>query len=362
MRRIWGVNWRGGAPPGGDRHPPEAQGPCQARAVPEAASSRATVFSPFRLGPLTLRNRVVKSATFEGMSRGGLPSAELVAFHRRLAAGGVALTTVAYGAVSPDARTFDTQMWLSPDTLPGLRRLTDAVHAEGGAAAIQLTHCGGFSKSARARTLGGPLAPSFGLNALGVAHGIPFTRAMSERDIETVVDDFGRGAAHAIEAGFDALEVHLGHGYLLSQFLSPATNRRRDRFGGSLEGRLRLPLAVVARVLEVAAGRVPVLAKTNLSDGFAGGLELPEAIEIAQALERAGVSAIVPSGGFTSKTPFFLLRGERPLRQMIEVDSSALQRMVLRTAGRFIIRAHPFEELFFLPMPCSRLLEPEGPW
>ena len=150
------------------------------------------IFSPFRLGPVSLRNRVVKTATFEGMTKDGVPTDALVAFHRALAAGKVALTTVAYGAVSPEARTFDTQMWLSPEAMPGLRKLTDAVHAEGGAASIQLTHCGGFSKSAAARAQGGPLAPSFGVNRLGVAHGIPFTRAMGPDDLRKVVDDFGR--------------------------------------------------------------------------------------------------------------------------------------------------------------------------
>lgn len=307
------------------------------------------VFSPARLGPLTLRNRVIKTATYEGMCPGGMPGDALVRHHRDLAAGGVGMTTVAYCAVSAGGRTFDEQMYMRPEVVAPLRRVTDAVHGEGAAVSLQLGHCGAFSKSKGLRPWG-PLGPSFGVNAYGVMSGVPFARAMAASDLAAVVDDFGRAAALALEAGFDALEIHLGHGYLLSQFLSPAVNRRRDGYGGSLENRARLPLEVVARVREVVAGRAAVVAKINLRDGFRGGLELPDAVGVAQRLEAAGIDGIVMSGGFTSRTPFYLFRGARPLREMIEVEQSALQRLVLRLVGARIIRAYPFEELFFLPL------------
>jgi 2,4-dienoyl-CoA reductase-like NADH-dependent reductase (Old Yellow Enzyme family) len=173
---------------------------------------------------------------------------------------------------------------------------------------------------------------------------------MTERDIARVVDDFGDAARLAVAAGFDALELHLGHGYLLSQFLSPALNRRRDRFGGELENRLRLPLAVVRRVRDTVGAGVAVLAKTNLRDGFRGGLELPDAIDVVRRLEADGIDAVVLSGGVTSRTPFYLFRGRRPLREMIAVEKSALQRLVLRALGPSVIREYPFEPLFFLPL------------
>lgn len=309
----------------------------------------SVAFTPGRLGPLALRNRVIKTATFEGMTPGGTPSEALISHHRTLAAGGVGMTTVAYCAVSADGRTFGEQLWMRPDVVPALRRLTDAVHAEGAAVSIQLGNCGGFSKNV---ALGwrGPLGPSFGVNAYGLMAGLPFVRAMSEADIAQVIDDFGTAARLAVSAGFDALELHLGHGYLLSQFLSPAFNRRRDRWGGDLDNRMRLPLAVMARVrAEVGAG-VAVLAKTNLRDGFRGGLELADAIGVAQRLEAAGIDGIVLSGGVTSRTPFYLFRGRRPLAEMIEVEKSALQRFVLRTVGPLVIKEYPFEPLFFLPL------------
>jgi 2,4-dienoyl-CoA reductase-like NADH-dependent reductase (Old Yellow Enzyme family) len=315
----------------------------------DAARMSSVAFESGRLGSLTLRNRIVKTATFEGMTPRGVPTDALLVHHRTLAAGGVGMTTVAYCAVSADGRTFGDQLWMRAEVVPALRRLTDAVHAEGAAVSLQLGHCGGFSKNADVRGRG-PLGPSFGLNAYGLTAGLPFVRAMSERDVARVVDDFEEAARLAVAAGFDALELHLGHGYLLSQFLSPALNRRRDRFGGDLENRMRFPLAVVRRVRETVGPGIAVLAKTNLRDGFRGGLELPDAIGVARRLEAEGVDGLVLSGGVTSRTPFYLFRGRRPLREMIAVEKSALQRLVLRVLGPIVIKEYPFEPLFFLPL------------
>lgn len=304
-------------------------------------------FTPYTLGELELRNRVVKTATYEGMTPGGVPSEALVAHHRALAAGGVGMTTVAYCAVSPDGRTFGEQLWLSDAALPGLRRLTDAVHAEGAAASLQLGHCGGFSKN-RAVRGGAPLGPSATINEYGFTSGLFRVRAMTADDIEQVVADFARAAATAKSLGFDAVELHLGHGYLLSQFLSPVFNRRRDGWGGSLEGRLRLPVAVVRAVRDAVGEGFPILAKTNLSDGLAGGLDLSESVEVARRLEAEGVDALVLSGGLVSKTPFYLLRGDRPLRQMVEVDRNPLQKVAITLLGPLRVRRYRFEEMFFL--------------
>jgi 2,4-dienoyl-CoA reductase-like NADH-dependent reductase (Old Yellow Enzyme family) len=307
----------------------------------------ADAFAPARLGPLSLRNRIIKTATYEGMCPGGIPSPQLVEHHRALAAGGVGLTTVAYCAVSADGRTFAEQMCMRPELVAPLRRLTDAVHREGAAASLQLGHCGWFTKN-KALSTRMPRGPSLAFNAYGLSAGKPFALAMSGAEVARVTLEFGVAAGLAREAGFDAVELHLGHGYLLSQFLCPATNRRKDEYGGSLDGRARLPLEVVRRVREVVGPGFPVLCKTNLRDGFRGGLELPDAVGIAQRLEREGVDALVLSGGFTSRTPFFLFRGRRPLAEMIEVEKSRLQKLALAWFGRSVIREYPFEEMFFL--------------
>jgi len=308
--------------------------------------------TPITLADLRLRNRVIKTATFEGMSPGGVPSAKLVEHHVALARGGVGMTTLAYCAVSPHGRTFADQLVMSAELVEQLRPLTEAVHAEGAAAAIQLGHCGGFSKDLEQRRHSppGPLGPSRAINLYGVLSGLVFTKKMGPAELDAVVEQFAIAAARAREAGFDAIELHLGHGYLLSQFLSPAINRRRDQYGGSLDNRLRLPLRVVRAVREAVGPRVPILCKTNLRDDIRGGLEVDESIEIARALEREGVDALVLSGGIVSKSAFYLLRGDRPLREMIAVENKPAQRMALRLFGPQVIAAHPFEELFFLPL------------
>jgi 2,4-dienoyl-CoA reductase-like NADH-dependent reductase (Old Yellow Enzyme family) len=308
--------------------------------------------TPLALADLRLRNRVIKSATFEGMSPGGIPSGKLLEHHAALARGGVGMTTLAYCAVSPHGRTFADQLVMSPELVPLLRPLTEAVHAHGAAVSIQLAHCGGFSKDLEQRRLTppGPLGPSRAINLYGVLSGLVFTKPMGEAELDAVVEQFASAAALAREAGFDALELHLGHGYLLSQFLSPALNRRRDAYGGSLENRLRLPLRVIRAVRGAVGAGVPILCKTNLRDEIAGGLELDEAVAIAQALEREGVDALVLSGGIVSKSAFYLLRGDRPLREMIAAEKKPMQRLALRVFGPQVIAAHPFEELFFLPL------------
>ncbi|MCB9683244.1 MAG: NADH:flavin oxidoreductase [Alphaproteobacteria bacterium] len=302
------------------------------------------VTAPVSVGPLRLRNRVVKTATFEGMSPGGRVGDALIDHHATLARHGVALTTVAYGAVAADGRTFADQLLVDEHAVPGLRALADAVHAHGGAVSLQLAHCGGFSKLAAS---GAPKGPSAAWNAYGLAEGVGRVRPMDEGDLASVVDAFARAARHAADAGFDAVEVHCGHGYLLSQFLSPAINRRRDAWGGSLDRRLRLPLDVVRAVRQAVGPDVAVLAKVNTRDGFAGGLEIDEAVDIAVALVEAGVDGLVPSGGVVFRTPFFLMRGGVPLAGMASVQEHALQRWSMRLFGSFIVRPFPYTSTFF---------------
>jgi 2,4-dienoyl-CoA reductase-like NADH-dependent reductase (Old Yellow Enzyme family) len=312
----------------------------------------AKALSPASLGPLSLRNRIIKTATYEGMTPHGAPSPALVQHHVELARGGVGMTTVAYCAVSPNGRTFAEQMWMRDEIVPALASLTAAVHAEGAAVSLQLGHCGYFSRNTELpgrRSLG----PSRLLNEYGLLSGIPFSRAMSHSDIAETVEDFAAAAGRARSAGFDAVEVHLGHGYLLSQFLSPATNHRTDEYGGSLDNRLRFPLEVLAAVRSRVGAGTAVIVKTNLRDGFRGGLEVEEAVAVCEALERGGVDAIELTGGFTSRTPFYLFRGKAPIKEMIEVEKSRLRRVALRLFGRRAMRDYPFEELYFLELARS---------
>lgn len=301
---------------------------------------------PGTLGPISLPGRIIKAATFEGMTPGGHVSDELIAHHRTLAEGGVALTTVAYGAVERGGRTFRDQLWLRPDLVPELKGLTRAVHEAGGRVALQLTHCGFFSKVASARGHF-PRGPSWTFNAYGAAFGRPVARAMDAQDLTRIAAAYEEAADLAVEAGFDAVEIHLGHGYLLSQFLSPATNRRRDRYGGDRAARARYPLEIVSRVSQRIGKTAGIVVKLNGQDGFRGGVEPEDAQWLAPRLEAAGTHALVVSGGFTSRNALFLLRGGRPLDAMIRAERNPTQRVALRVLGPKLVQDYPFEETYF---------------
>jgi 2,4-dienoyl-CoA reductase-like NADH-dependent reductase (Old Yellow Enzyme family) len=309
------------------------------------ATAGSAVFSPARLGPITLRNRIVKCGTNEGMSRGGLVTQQLIDWHREFAAGGVGMTTLAYCAVSPEGRTFADQMWMRDEALPGLQRFTEGIHAEGARASIQIGHAGWFADPAATGTA--PLGPSRTFSP----HAQAFSQAMTEDDFERLTSAFATATRLAVSAGFDAIEVHAGHGYLLNQFLTPYNNRRDDRWGGSLENRARFPRQVLRAVREAAGPKAAVYPKLNMDDGFSGGLTIDESLQVARWLEADGsVDALQLTGGHTTRTPFFLMRGEVPLQGMIENQKHWFRRLMFRLMGRRLIRAYPFEEAFFLPL------------
>jgi 2,4-dienoyl-CoA reductase-like NADH-dependent reductase (Old Yellow Enzyme family) len=276
------------------------------------------------------------------MSPGGNVTPELIAHHQRLAKGGVGLTTVAYCSVSSDGRTFAHQLWMREAVRSGLAALTRAVHDAGSAVSLQLGHAGYFAN--RAVTGCRPIAPGRAFNT----YSLTWSRAMTPADLDRVRNDFATAARWAQQAGFDAIELHAGHGYLLSQFLSPFTNHRRDAFGGDPESRLRYPLDVLRSVREAVGSNYPVIVKTNLRDGFPGGLDLDTGVDIATRFASAGAAALFLSGGFVSRTPFYMLRGPLPVQQMAAAQPGALKRMGVRLFGRFFVEEYPMRELFFL--------------
>jgi len=302
----------------------------------------STVFESAQLGPVSLRNRIIKAATFEGVTPDGLVSDGLVEFHRRLAVGGVGMTTVAYLAVSPEGRTDKRCIWLKPEAALGLRRLTDEIHGHGAAIAAQIGHAGPV---ANARSNGAPsLAPSNGFSPLGTR-----MRAATGADIARITDEYGRGAVMVMEAGFDAVEIHMGHNYLLSAFMSPKLNRRTDEWGGSLENRARFARQVAQVVREAVGDRMAVTAKLNMSDGVPGGLWLAESIEIARLLEADGtLDALELTGGSSLANPMYLFRGEAPLQEFAATLPPAV-RAGFRLVGRRFLPEYPFTEAFFLP-------------
>ncbi len=304
----------------------------------------STLFEPATLGPLTLRNRIIKAATFEGRTPDGAVTPELVEFHRRIAAGGAAMTTVAYLAVAPEGRTDAGAMWLHPEVVDGLRTLTDAVHDQGALAAAQIGHAGPVANAA---SNGVPAyAPGRLFNPLGMRR----TRAATDADIDRITSEFASGARLCVQAGFDSIEVHLGHNYLLSAFLSPAFNRREDRWGGALEHRARFARQVMRAVRVAAGNRVAVTAKLNMVDGVPGGLQLEDSLQVAQWLADDGtVDALELTGGSSLANPMFLFKGGTPVKEFGETLPWFL-RPGFRLVGAKFLRSYPYQEAYFRDM------------
>ncbi|MGW5373826.1 NADH:flavin oxidoreductase [Nocardia sp. NPDC003999] len=300
------------------------------------------VFAPAQLGPITLRNRVIKAATFEGRTPDALVTDDLIEFHREVAAGGVGMTTVAYCAVAPGGRTDRHQIWLRPEAVPGLRRLTEAVHGAGAAVSAQIGHAGPVANAASNRVPA--LAPSRMFSPLSMR----MMRSPDENGIRELVAAHAGAAKLAEEAGFDAVEIHFGHNYLVSSFLSPKLNRRADRYGGSLANRARLAREIAAAVREAVGGRLAVTAKLNMEDGVRGGLTVPESIQVAAWLEADGsLDALELTAGSSLLNPMLLFHGDAPRKSFGDV-LPVPARWGFRMIGKAFLKEYPYREAYLL--------------
>lgn len=300
------------------------------------------VFSPARIGPLTLRNRVLKAATYEGLSHRSRVTTDLVEFHRAYAAGGVAMTTVAYCAVDPDGRTAADQILWTDEAMPGLRALTDAIHAEGAAISAQIGHAGPVADP-RGNKLPA-LAPS--TRFPNMSGGI--SRKAKVSDIRRITAAHADAALRAVDSGFDAVEVHLGHSYFASAFLSPKLNHRKDEYGGSLANRAKVARAVLRAVRDAVGDRIAIITKLNMSDGVRGGITVAEAIQTAQWIEADGtVDAFEMTAGSSLLNPMYLFRGDAPVRELLAVMPQPV-RTAMRFAGTRFIREYPYQDAYLL--------------
>ena len=305
--------------------------------------SAPSPFQPATLGPLRLRNRILKAATFEGRMPRGAVTPELIDFHVAVARGGAALTTVAYGAVSKGGRVSRNTLVFDDDLTADLATLTAAVHAEGALVSAQLGHAGLVAQDQSKRH------PSMAPSGRFSAPAKGWVKAATPAQLTEVVADFARATRVAAEAGFDAVEVHLGHNYLLSSFLSPNLNHRHDELGGSIENRARFPRRVLEAVRKAAPDTMAVTAKFNMADGVDGGLWLDESLPIAQLLQADGhLDALVLTGGSSLLNGMYFFRGDVPLDEF----AAAQPRLVglgIKMFGHRIFPELPFEEAFFLP-------------
>ncbi|MBQ4021936.1 MAG: NADH:flavin oxidoreductase [Bacteroidales bacterium] len=303
------------------------------------------IFTPVTIGPVTLRNRVIRSAAFENMAYGNSPTKDLYDYHVAVARGGVGMTTLAYASVNRSGLSFDGQLWMREEIVPGLKKITDDVHAAGAKCSIQLGHCGNMTHRATCGCM--PVGASSGFNL----YSPTFVRGLKVAEIDALVEDFGKAVNLAREAGFDCVEIHAGHGYLISQFLSPYTNHRHDEYGGSLENRMRLMRRVITKVLEAAGDDMGVIVKMNMHDGFRRGMQQAECLEVARELERLGVHAIVLSAGFVSKAPMEVMRGAMPLKTLahyMDMRKFWWLKALVRLFGRIMIPTVPYKEGYFL--------------
>ena len=298
-------------------------------------------FAPARLGPVELRNRVLKAATFEGMSRKCVVSDSLIEFHKRMAAGGLAMTTVSYVAVAKDAMGAPGEIYIHDAAADGLGRIADAIHAEGAKVAAQLGHAGAVGVYPGKRTLG----PSSGRTLMGTK-----VIEISPGEIDDVVAKFAAGAAMLSTAGFDSVELHFGHHYLISAFMSPKWNRRKDDYGGPVENRARLPRRILAAVRDAVGDDMAVTAKMNMTDGIRGGLQVEESLQFAKLFESDRIlDALELTSGGSQANQMYMFRGAAPRKEMEKVLPNP-QRLGFKLFGRFIFKEYPFEELYFLPM------------
>lgn len=313
----------------------------------QQAPTDGSPFSSIRIGPLALRNRLIKAGANEGMTPQGLPTQALVKHHRDIAAGGIGMTVVAYAAVAQEGLTFSHQLVLTREAIPHLRVLTDAVHREGAAACLQITHAGSFTMMRHGGSRA-PLTASAGLNAFGMMYGVYFQRAMRESDMFRVAMQFADAARLAREAGFDAVEIHMGHGYLLNQFLSPLSNRRRDRFGGEAENRTRFPAMVLRHVKDAVGAELAVCCKLSVIDGVPGGNVAADSAITARILEREGADLLTLSGGRNVESPWVLFGSAMPTAQMKATAPHALARLGISILEKRTPRELKFRELYFL--------------
>jgi 2,4-dienoyl-CoA reductase-like NADH-dependent reductase (Old Yellow Enzyme family)/thioredoxin reductase len=259
------------------------------------------LFRPGRIGSLRLRNRTVMAPMGSNLaSETGGVTDELIAHYARRARGGVGLVIVENTAVAyPLGRNGATHLRLDGDAfIPGLRRLVEAVQREGAAVAVQLNHAGAWTSPARTGGLQ-PVAPS----DVPIQPGAAVPRPLSVAEIETLVGDFARAAQRARKAGFDGIEIHGAHGYLISEFISPYTNRREDAYGGSMENRLRFPLQVIRAVREAVGPCFPLWMRMNGDDFLPGGNDQAACQEIARRLAAAGLDALHVSSGMPPSHP-----------------------------------------------------------
>jgi 2,4-dienoyl-CoA reductase-like NADH-dependent reductase (Old Yellow Enzyme family) len=271
--------------------------------------STPALFAPLTLRGLTLPNRLVVAPMCQYSVTDGLVGDYHLAHLGRFALGGFGLVLVEATGVTPEGRIShgDVGLW-SDEHVPGLARVAEFLHAHGSAAGIQLAHAGAKASSLRPWDGSGPVTPenarpgeepwtTVSASAIPAGPGYPTPHALTVDELAEVRDAFVAATLRSLTAGFDVVEIHAAHGYLLHQFLSPLTNRRDDGYGGSLEARMRFPLEVVEAVRAAWPADKPLFVRVSSVDGSREGLTVEDTVAFARELKARGVDAVHTSGG-----------------------------------------------------------------
>jgi 2,4-dienoyl-CoA reductase-like NADH-dependent reductase (Old Yellow Enzyme family) len=305
-------------------------------------------FGGAKLGGIELKNRFLKAATFEGKTPGGVPGQPFLDFHMAPVDGGIAMTNFAFCATEADGRIYDNMLYMLERVRSTLSDSIQQIHAKGAKVCGQLAHCGGFSGNNKLARTKRPLGPSAKLSMIGLTAGMPFVSEMNTAEVQHLTKTFEASSRFMLDVGFDAIEIHFGHGYALSQFLSPLTNKRSDAYGGSLSNRMRLPLEALAAVQSATEGKIPLIGKLSLTDGAEGGITEGETIEFARQLDQAGIAAVIVSDGTSSHNPMKMFRGDSMLKGLLANEPSLIARAGLRLIGPMMFKSYPYEDLYLL--------------
>jgi len=278
----------------------------------------ADLFDQTTIKSLTLQNRLVRSATWEGMCEpDGRPTEKIINWYRDLAQGGVGLIITGYAFVRPEGKQLPGKMGIHTDVFADeYQRLTGSVHDAGGKVALQIVHAGGETDSKAAGRQ--PLAPS----AVKVDQFPEMPIELSKNEISNIVSAFGQGARRAKSWSFDAVQLHGAHGFLINQFLSPLTNQRTDEYGGTLENRCRFMIEVYRDVRQQVGVDYPVMIKLNAADHVGGGLQIDDAVYAANLLSDEGIDAIEISAGTPASGEMGPVRGKinKPEKEAYNLD------------------------------------------
>ena len=342
------------------------------------------LFTPFKLGDIEFKNRIFVSPMCQYSSRDGLPTDWHLVHLGSRAVGGAALVMVEATAVSPEGRIspFDSGIW-TDEHAQRFEPITRFIRRQNAIPAIQLAHAGRKASTdvpwQGGRPLGEdahgwqPIAPS----AIPFDDGDPVPREMSAGDIDAVAEQFVSAARRSLAAGFQVAEVHMAHGYLLHEFLSPLSNRRSDRYGGSLENRMRLPLEVVRAVRNAWPQELPLFVRISSTDWVEGGWDLEQSIELCKQLKTIGVDLIdcssgalvpdakIPAGpGF--QTPF-----AAAIRQAADIATGAVglitspqqaEQIVATSQADVVLLAREMLRDPYWPLHAAKALKAEAAW